>query len=375
MSTVFYSGTRIYHRGSLVDGLALRVEQGRSTGLLPVADIPADATVKHLDGGILTPGFVETQANGGGGVLVNDDFSHHGLAQVIAAHRQFGTVAMLPTFITDAQDKYHQAIASIAEGVKVGLKGLVGGHFEGPFLNPEKKGTHNPRYIRVPDASDLACYEKYAPYLQHSIISVAPEQLASGTVKALKPFFPQINMAHSMATHDDLLRAYAEGITGITHLYNAMRPMSGRDPGPIGTAAELGLRCGVIADGVHSHPYALAHAYHVLGDSLLMLVTDSMHTIGAPQIREFDLMGVKVFVKEDRLVNEHGSLAGAHITLLQCLQNAVRYMHADIRSALNMAITTPAHYINRPDLASIEQREVDDIIYLTDALELADWLA
>lgn len=373
MKTTYYYGARIFDRGYLLNDLALEVCNGKSVALLPKSAIPENAPTTKLNGGILSPGFVETQANGGGGILINDDFSHEGLAQAIAGHRQFGTVAMLPTFITDNQTKYHQAITSIATGVKNGVKGLIGGHFEGPFLNPEKKGTHNPKYLRRPDDSDFACYAKNADYLQHSIISVAPEQLPHGTIRKLKSFFPQINMAHSMATHEDLLRAHGEGLTGITHLYNAMRPMSGRDPGPIGSAAELGLRCGIIADGIHSHPYALANAYRSLGTELLMLVTDSMHTIGAPEIKTFDLMGIKVFVEKDRLVNEHGSLAGAHITLLACLQNAVNYMHADIQSALRMAISTPANYIQRPDLAHIVSRNIDDIIYLSDDLELKNW--
>lgn len=369
MTTTYYRGARIFDRGQLLIGYALKIEKQRSA-LVAEAAIPEGAPVKTLSGGILTPGFVETQANGGGGVLVNDDTSLAGLETVIKAHRQFGTVAILPTFITDSQDKYHRAIANIAEGVKQGLHGLVGGHFEGPFLNLEKKGTHQPKFIRRPDDSDFACYEKYAEYLQHSILSLAPEQQEKGTIARIKPFIPQINMAHSMATHEDLIAARAEGLTGITHLYNAMRPMSGRDPGPIGSAAELGLACGIIPDGIHSHPFALSFAYHGIGADKLMLVTDSMHTIGAPEITEFDLMGIRVFVRENSLVNEYGSLAGAHINLLQCLQNAVRYMNADIQSALRMTVSTPAHYIRRPDLATIEQRDSQDILYLDEQLAL-----
>ncbi|MBV7388914.1 N-acetylglucosamine-6-phosphate deacetylase [Pasteurellaceae bacterium TAE3-ERU1] len=370
----FYTGARVFDRGALLEHYALVVDGGKTQKLVPESAIPEGAQVKRLNGGILTPGFVETQANGGGGVLVNDQCDRAGLEKVLAGHRKYGTVAMLPTFITDSQEKYHQAIANVANLVKEGMKGLVGGHFEGPFLCVEKKGTHNPRYIRIPDEKDFACYEQHADYLQHSILSLAPEQVPAGTIARIKPFIPQINLAHSMATAEDLLAARAEGLTGITHLYNAMRPLSGRDPGPIGSAVELGLYAGIIADGVHSSPYSLATAYQLLGDQHLMLVTDSMHTIGAPEITEFDLMGVKVFVKEDRLVNEHGSLAGAHINLLQCVQNAVRYMHADIRSALRMAVSTPANYVGRADLATIVARDVDDVIYLSDGdLALRDW--
>lgn len=371
--TMYYRGARIFDNGRLLTGFALHTGNGRTLGLVAESALPENAPVTTLPGGILTPGFVETQANGGAGILVNDRFDADALAQMLSGHRQFGTVAILPTFITDSQTKYHAAIESIAHAVRDGVPGIVGGHFEGPFLNPDKKGTHQPAYLRTPDESDFAVYARHSEHLQHSILSLAPEQVAPGTIARIKPHIPQINMAHSLASHEDLERAVGEGLTGITHLYNAMPAMEGRNPGPIGSAAALGLYCGIIADGVHSHPYSLLAAYRMLGKTQLMLVTDSMHTIGVDGIREFDLMGIKVFVDGNRLVNEHGSLAGAHINMLQCLQNAVRYMLADIESALAMAVHTPAHYIGRPDLARIAERRCEDILYLDEELNLKNW--
>ena len=365
-----YSGARIYHDGILIEDHALLAENGKTLAILAAGDIPADATVHHLDGGILTPGFIETQANGGGGYLVNDRFDADGLAHILAAHRQFGTVAMLPTFITDAQDNYHRAIASIAEASRT-VPGILGGHFEGPFLSPEKKGTHNPAYLRTPDESDFACFAAHADALQYSIISLAPERVPAGTVRRIREMGIRVNAAHTMAGKADMQRAWAEGLGGVTHLYNAMPPLAGRDPAVIGSAAELRLYCGIIADGVHSDPYSLAAACKLIGKDRLLLVTDSMHTIGAPEITEFTLPGgIRVFVKEDRLVNEHGSLAGAHVTLLQCVKNAIRYMHIAVEDALAMAIVNPARYLDRPDLARITARRLDDILWLSDDLAL-----
>lgn len=365
-----YLGARIYHDGILIEDHALLAENGKTLAILAAGDIPADATVHHLDGGILTPGFIETQANGGGGYLVNDRFDADGLAHILAAHCQYGTVAMLPTFITDAQDNYHRAIASIAEASRT-VPGILGGHFEGPFLSPEKKGTHNPAYLRTPDESDFACFAAHADALQYSIISLAPERVPAGTVRRIREMGIRVNAAHTMAGKADMQRAWAEGLGGVTHLYNAMPPLAGRDPAVIGSAAELRLYCGIIADGVHSDPYSLAAACKLIGKDRLLLVTDSMHTIGAPEITEFTLPGgVRVFVKEDRLVNEHGSLAGAHVTLLQCVKNAIRYMHIAVEDALAMAIVNPARYLDRPDLARITARRLDDILWLSDDLAL-----
>ena len=370
----YYAGAQIFDQGRLLSGFALQVDKGSTLHILPETAIPENAPLTRLAGGILSPGFVETQANGGAGLLVNDAFDADTLARILAGHRNYGTVAMLPTFITDEQRKYHAAIESIAHAVRDGVPGIVGGHFEGPFLNPDKKGTHQPHFIRTPDEADFAMYARFAEYLQHSILSLAPERVAAGTIARIKPYIPQINVAHSLASHEDLQRAVAEGLTGVTHFYNAMPVLEGRNPGVIGSAAALGLACGIIADGVHSHPYSLLAAYRMIGKEKMMLVTDSMHTIGAPHIRAFDLMGIHVNVLEDRLVNEHGSLAGAHINLLQCVQNAVRYMHAEVESALTMAVHTPAHYIGRPDLAGITTRSVEDVIYLDDSLQLKNWI-
>ena len=365
-----YTGARIYHRDVLLEGHALLVENDKTLAVAATGDIPADATVHHLGGGILTPGFIETQANGGGGLLVNEHFDADSLAHILAAHRQFGTVAMLPTFITDAKDNYHRAIASIADATRR-VPGILGGHFEGPFLSPEKKGTHNPAYLRVPDESDFACFEQHADALQHSIVSLAPERVPAGTVRRLRALGLRVNAAHTMASKADMQRAWTEGLGGVTHLYNAMPPLAGRDPAVIGSAAELRLYCGIIADGVHSDPYSLAAACKLIGKDRLLLVTDSMHTIGAPEITEFTLPGgIRVFVKEDRLVNEHGSLAGAHVTLLQCVKNAIRHMHIAVEDALAMVITNPARYLDRPDLARITRRDVNDVLWLSDAMQL-----
>lgn len=367
----YYSGAGIFNGATILRDHSLLVENGKTLEIVADETLSDSAQICKLDGGILSPGFVETQANGGGGYLFNDHYDLEGMAHIIASHRTFGTVAMLPTFITDTADKYHAAIANVAEGVRTGLKGLAGGHFEGPFLSPERRGTHNLEYLRAPDDADFACWEKHAPYLQNSIISLAPERCPAGTVKFIADLGIQINAAHTMADKQNMIDAYHEGLRGVTHYYNAMRPLAGRDPGVLGAAPELRLYCGIIADGVHSDPFSLAAAYRLLGPEHLMLVTDSMHTIGT-DMTEFMLNGIKVFVKEDRLVNEYGSLAGAHVTLLQCLHNAVRYMHAGIADALMMAVTTPALYIRRPDLAKITQRDLDDILWLSDDLQLRE---
>lgn len=375
MESCFYTGARIFHQDRLLRGFALEVSAGRTVALWREDDVPENATCCCLKGGILCAGFIETQANGGGGVLVNAEFDSDALAKVAQAHRQYGTVAILPTFITDSQSRYHQAIAAISDAVLHKVEGIIGGHFEGPFINPSKKGTHQVKFMRQPDEADYAVFAKHEAALQHSIVSVAPERLAMGTIARLKRHIPFIQLAHSMASHIEIERAYAEGLTGITHFYNAMPPLQGREPSVIGTAAALGLYAGIITDGIHSHPYALRSAYQLLGKDKLMLVTDSMHTIGViDEMNEFDLLGIRVFVRGNRLVNEEGALAGAHITMLETVKNAMKYMELSQETALHLAITTPARYLNLPQLSHITSRKCEDVLYLDEEFDLIAFL-
>ncbi|PID66283.1 MAG: N-acetylglucosamine-6-phosphate deacetylase [Gammaproteobacteria bacterium] len=365
---IYYQDAAIFNGQTLLHGYSLAVENNRTVAVIADNRLPEGANIVRLDGGILTPGYVELQANGGGGVLFNDTPTVEGLQTILAAHRRFGTVAMLPTFITDSPEKLDVGLQAIRDGISNKLPGLIGGHFEGPFINIDKKGTHQPDFIRQPDQADYARYAKGG--LGNSLVTLAPERVPTDFIRHLVASGWRVNAGHTMANKEDMLAAYHAGLSGVTHLYNAMPPLQGRQPAVIGSACHLGLYCGIIVDGIHSDPFALQAAYRLLGKDRLMLVTDSMHTIGAPEMHSFDLTGQTVFVKGDRLINANGSLAGAHITMAQSVKNALKYMQAGIADVLTMAITTPAKYIRRDDLASIINRRCEDILYLDDGLNL-----
>lgn len=363
----YYQNAAIFNGRHLLYGYSLAVADKQTVAVVADAEVSADSVI-DLGGGILTPGYVELQANGGGGVLFNDSPTLEGIQTMLAAHRRFGTVAMLPTFITDATPRLEQAIQAIRQGIQSGLAGLIGGHFEGPFINIGKKGTHQADFIRSPDNSD---YQRFnGKGLGNSLITLAPECVSPEFISHLSAQGFAINAGHTLASKADMLQAYQHGLGGVTHLYNAMPPLQGRAPSVIGSAAALGLTCGIIVDGVHSDAFSLQTAYRLFGKQHLMLVTDSMHTIGAEGMTDFMLTGQRVYVRGDRLVNEDGNLAGAHITMEQSVKNARKYMQISTADALTMAITTPAHYIKRPDLSCITPRSIDDILYLDDSLSL-----
>lgn len=360
--TTYYQDARLFNGQELLSGYSLAVNQGKTIAVVNDSEVPRSATIVHLNGGILTPGFVELQANGGGGVLFNDDPCVDSIKKILAAHRQFGTVAMLPTFITDEAHQLDAALQAVRDGLAENVPGLMGGHFEGPFINKEKKGTHQVAYIRRPSAED---YRRFSGEgLGHSLVTLAPECVPIDFIQHLASQGFRISAGHTMASKADMVSAHQAGLSGITHLYNAMPVLQGRDPAVIGSAAPLSLNAGIIVDGIHSDPFSLQTAFRLLGKRHLMLVTDSMHTIGAPEIQSFTLTGQTVFVKGDRLVNENGDLAGAHITMAQSVKNARTFMQASIADVLTMAITTPARYIGCEALSHIHNHYIDDILYL-----------
>ncbi len=368
-----YTNIQIFDGQELHDDKILVVEKGKVIDFLSYAQCPEEAEKINLKGGILSPGYIETQANGGGGVLFNQQPDVEGLTTILKAHRQFGTVGMLPTFITDTPENMLKGVKAIEEGLRQNLKGLIGGHFEGPFLNKEKKGTHKVDYIRHPTEEDLDIF--LSSHLGNSLLTVAPENVDSGFIKALHDKGFKISAGHSMATKEDMIEAHKNGLTGITHLYNAMPPLQGREPSIIGSTVALGLYAGIIVDNIHSDVFSMQLAYKALGADKLMLVTDSMHTIGVEGITEFDLMGQRVCVSDGRLVNENGSLAGAHITMEQSVKNAVEFMGASIEDALKMAISTPAKFMDCEELSTIIDRDISDILWLDEKLNIQSFLS
>ena len=370
-----YQGARIFNGDRLLNGFSLVIKDNKVLELIPDHALPESADIIKLNGGIISTGFIDIQVNGGGGVLFNNDISAEGLATIFEAHHKYGgTAFMLPTFITDEQSKMHKAIKLIAEAVKNNYQGIVGGHFEGPFINPNKNGTHNPKFIRTPKEEDFSIFANNADYLQNSLLTLAPECLEKNTISRFKSYIPQIAAGHTMATFQDLELAYCEGLNGITHLYNAMADFRGREPAIIGSAGDLGLFVSIIPDGVHSNPHSLANAYRSIGAERLILITDAMLNVGAPTIKDFDLMGIKVFVKDDCCRNEFGALAAANITMLDALKNAIKFMNCSIEDALKMAITNPAKFIKREDLSFIVGRKIEQIIYLDETLNLREFL-
>jgi N-acetylglucosamine-6-phosphate deacetylase len=328
-------------------GRALLLEQGEILGLVARGDVPADAESQDLGrDSLIAPGFIDVQVNGGGGVLFNDQTTPEGLKAIAAAHRRFGTTGLLPTLITDDRKVMGKAVA--AGHAAMGFPGILGLHFEGPFLNTLRKGVHRADLITAMEPGDLDLLRDLAT-VGKSMLTVAPECVQPGFIKELTKAGLLVAAGHTDASVQDMRRAAAEGMTGVTHFSNAMTPMAGRLPGAMGAClTDDRLFAGIICDGYHVDPVMLQIAWRAKGKDQLMLVTDAMPSVGTEE-PNFDLQGQRISLQEGRLVTAEGGLAGAHLAMSWAVARVVQIMGVRQEDALIMASRTPARFLGLQD--------------------------
>jgi N-acetylglucosamine-6-phosphate deacetylase len=332
--TVF-DGSRLHHDSAVV------IAGSTILGVVPRRDLSAAMTIGTLpEGAWLAPGFIDTQVNGGGDVLFNDQPTPEGIAAIADAHRRFGTTALLPTLISDTPARMQAALAAVEQAATAN-PGIVGIHLEGPFLSPEKRGAHDPAMFRVPteaDADVLTAWRAGA-----MVVTLAPERVPAGFIARLADAGVRVSLGHSMATYAETRAALAEGLTGFTHLFNAMRPLDSREPGPIAAALETSAAWfGMIVDGHHVAPAMLRLALRGLARP--MLVTDAMPPVGGQQ-PGFTLNGRPITVDNGRCTTADGRLAGASLSMGAAVRNAVELIGVPLTEALQFASGEPAAFL------------------------------
>ena len=368
------AGARILADGLWKDHHALVIADGKIEAVVDDTDIPASAAVRRLGGGMLVPGFIDTQVNGGGGVLLNDQPTAYGVAVIAEAHRQFGTTAMLPTLISDDLEVVSAAIAAVDGAILAGVPGIVGIHIEGPFLNADKKGIHDAAKFRALDDEAIDILSS----LEHgrTLVTLAPELAPPGAISELVRRGVTVAAGHTLANYEDMQRAIGEGMTGVTHLYNAMTQLESRAPGVVGAAFDSDLICGIIVDGHHVHPASLRAAYCAKGENALMLVTDAMPTVGSDRTT-FTVGGTDIISEGGMLRSAAGTLAGSDLDMASAVRNCIDMMQVDLAEASHMASATPAAFMGLGDTyGRIAAGCRADIVHLDDQLDVQTvWIA
>jgi N-acetylglucosamine-6-phosphate deacetylase len=319
---------------------AVVIDQSRIAKVQPQSQLDSDYPLHRLSAGAwLAPGFIDLQVNGGRDVLFNDSPTQETIRTIAAAHRRFGTTALLPTFITDTREKMQAAVAA-AQALR-GDPSVLGIHLEGPYLSPEKAGVHDPSLMRAPDDQDLKmlCADGDGTRL----ITLAPECVPSGFIAKLVSSGWIVSLGHSAATYDQTCSAIAEGLNGFTHLFNAMRPLASREPGPIAAALERpNVWYGLIVDGYHVSPPMIRLALRGLGRPVL--VTDAMPPVGGSR-SSFQLYGRDIQAGEGACRTRDGTLAGTTLDMASAVRNCVKLLQVPLPDALRFASTYPAQFL------------------------------
>jgi N-acetylglucosamine-6-phosphate deacetylase len=346
MTNFAISGARILARGKWLVDHAIIVHDDTIAAIVATTDIAPDIETQHVKGGMLLPGFIDTQVNGGGGVLFNDTPTVDGIATIAAAHRKYGTTAMLPTLISDDLDVIASAIKAVDQAIAMGVPGIIGIHIEGPFLNEGKRGIHNSDKFRRLDSAAIELLSSLKN--GKTLVTLAPELAPKGSISALVENGIVVAAGHSLASYDDMQSGIAEGITAITHLFNAMTQMESRMPGVVGAAFDSDLICGIIVDGHHVHPASLRATYRAKGASELMLVTDAMPTIGSDSTH-FKIGNAEINLMDDMLRSADGTLAGSHLDMATAVKNSCHMLNIEMSEASIMASATPAKLMGLSD--------------------------
>ena len=350
--TTWHEHSAVVIEGSQVQQVVSRAE----TPAIPVTSLP--------EGIWLAPGFIDLQVNGGGDVLFNDCPTAEAISLIAAAHRKFGTTGFLPTLITDAPEKTSSAIAAVRDALRA-QPAVLGLHLEGPFISRDKPGVHNPAFIRVPTSADLDILT--APRSGALVVTLAPEQLPPQFIASLVASGARVCLGHSMATYAQTQAAIAEGLSGFTHLFNAMRQLESREPGPIAAALEsASCSYGLIVDGVHVDPAMLRLALRGLGNPFL--VTDAMPPVGGAR-STFRLYNEEVRIEQSRCIRGDGTLAGAFLDMASAVRNCVRLLGLPLEDALRLATVNPAAFLGikagrlapgfRADMIALEPHDIE----------------
>ena len=340
------TGSKLFNGIDFIEHKALLIDDQHIAGIVNEDAIPTDFLIKKLDGGILSPGFIDLQVNGGGGKLFNNSPDKESLNTIISAHQYFGTTSIMPTVISDSLNILQKCTDTISNEID-NNHSLLGIHIEGPFFNVKYRGVHQKQYINTINASYLNLFETLDKF--PVMLTLAPECISIKQLKHLKSLGFKILAGHTDANYDQLEEAVKYGLDGFTHLFNAMGQISAREPGVVGSAFDFDeTSASIIVDLHHVHPSLINLSFKQKPKGKLFFVSDSMATInhGEPS---FELYDEVVSESNGRIINSEGKLAGSSITQIDAIKNAYQKCSIPLESAISMATLYPAEYLGVSD--------------------------
>ena len=372
MATAFVNGQVLTARGFEA---ATVVVDGERITTVQSGDTVASGQRIDLQGRYLLPGFIDTQVNGGGGVLFNATPTVEAIATIGAAHRRFGATGFLPTLISDDLPTVEQAIGAVDAAIEEGVPGVLGIHIEGPFLAESRKGVHDASKFRTLDEAAFRLLT--SARRGRTLVTLAPETTTDEMIGRLRAAGVTVAAGHTNATYERMRSALGAGLTGFTHLFNAMSPLTSRAPGAVGAALDDPESwCGVIVDGRHIHPATLGIAFRAKPLNRFMLVTDAMPSVGMTQ-KSFTLQGRAIHVVDGVCVDEDGTLAGSDLDMMGAVRNAMTLIGLDLQAAVEMASANPAAFLGMQGVRGrIAAGAAADLVVADQGLNVVEtWIA
>ncbi|WP_111562662.1 N-acetylglucosamine-6-phosphate deacetylase [Rhizobium sp.] len=373
MSRKIFIGARIFDGERFHDDKALVVADGRIETIAGLNDLPDGETIT-LDGGILAPGFIDAQVNGGAGRMLNDEPSPASMYRIAEGHRPYGTTSLLPTLITDTGEATAAAIDAAKEAVKAN-RGVAGLHLEGPHLAPARKGAHLAELMRPVEDRDVKALSAAAEAIGTLLVTMAAEQVTAQQVRELSEAGVTVSIGHSDCTSEAAEARFDAGARGVTHLFNAMSQLGHRTPGLVGAAIDHpAVWCGIIADGHHVDPKALRTALRAKrGEGKLFFVTDAMSLVGSTE-NSFTLNGRTVRRETgafcSRLVLSDGTLAGSDVDMASAIRYGLTYLDLSLSEALRMATLYPARFLKLDDRGRLAPGLRADLVHMSDGIKI-----
>lgn len=333
----FYTGTTV------VCDRALIISGDRLQSFVSFDALPADCPTVNLGGANVSPGFIDLQLNGCGGVMFNDAITAETLDIMHQTNLRSGTTSYLPTLITTGDRDMREAIALVSHYRQSHPYRVLGLHLEGPYLNPKRKGIHNGNFVRKPDWEMLEAIAT-AGRETVKLVTLAPEQASAEQIGVLTERGILVSAGHTDASYGEAIAGFDAGIRMATHLFNAMTPWQGRNPGMVGAVFRRpDVYAGIIADGHHVHFDSIRLAKQLKGDKLV-LVTDATPPVGT-QMASFIIGGQEVFYQNGMCVSADGTLGGSALTMMEAVSNCVHHVDIPLEEALRMATLYPARAI------------------------------
>ncbi|MFA0311192.1 N-acetylglucosamine-6-phosphate deacetylase [Vibrio splendidus] len=333
------SNCKIYTGSDVLTDHAVVIENELIKKVCPISELPEGIEVLDLNGANLSPGFIDLQLNGCGGVMLNDEITADTMQIMHKANLKSGCTSFLPTLITSSDEDMREVIAAAREYHNQYQNQSLGLHLEGPYLNVAKKGIHSVDHIRKSDNEMIELICKNNDLVAK--VTLAPELNDPEHIERLRKAGVVVSIGHTNATYAEARQGFESGITFATHLFNAMTPMVGREPGVVGAIYDTPeVYAGIIADGFHVD-YANIRIAHKIKGEKLVLVTDATAPAGA-DMEYFIFVGKKVYYRDGKCVDENGTLGGSALTMIEAVQNTVEHAGIALDEALRMATLYPA---------------------------------